>query len=55
MSVRTVAETAEYLRCSKPTVYRLIRDQGLPVVRLGADMRIRQEDLDAWLESRVEK
>ncbi len=48
----TVAEAAELLRVSKPTVYRLIRQQGLPVVKLMADIRLDPDDIAAWVESR---
>lgn len=55
MALLTIPEAAEYLRCSRPMVYKLIRTSGLPCVRVGSDKRIRQQDLDQWLESRVEK
>jgi excisionase family DNA binding protein len=48
----TVAQAAELLAVSKPTIYRLVRNHGLPVVRITSDMRFRPEDIDAWLESR---
>lgn len=49
----TVQQCAELLAVSRPTVYRLVRDHGLPVIRpTGNDMRFRSEDLEAWLESR---
>jgi len=50
----TVAEAAVLLRVSKPTIYRLVRDHGLPVVRpTGNDIRFRPEDLERWLEART--
>ena len=48
----TVAEAAELLRVSKPTLYRLIRQQGLPVVKLMSDIRLDPNDIAAWIESR---
>ena len=48
----TVAKAAELLAVSRPTIYRLVRDHGLPVVRITADIRFRPEDIEAWLESR---
>ena len=48
----TVSDAAELLRVSKPTIYRLIRQQGLPVVRLMADIRLDPDDIAAWVESR---
>jgi excisionase family DNA binding protein len=50
----TVAQAAEFLAVSRPTLYRLVRDHGLPVIRpTGNDMRFRLEDVEAWLDSRV--
>jgi excisionase family DNA binding protein len=44
-------EACPFLRCSKSTLYRLIRRGSLPVVRVGADIRIAPADLEAWVES----
>jgi excisionase family DNA binding protein len=52
-AVYTINETATVLRCSKPTVYRLIKRDGLPVVRLGADLRVPEADLLEWLKART--
>jgi excisionase family DNA binding protein len=50
----TVQQCAELLAVSRPTLYRLVRDHGLPVIRpTGNDMRFRPEDIEAWLDSRV--
>jgi excisionase family DNA binding protein len=50
----TVAQTAQLLAVSRPTLYRLVRDHGLPVVRpTGNDMRFRPEDVEAWLEAKT--
>ena len=48
----TVAEAAERLRVSKPTIYRRIGDGTLPAVRLGnafGPLRILEDELEAWL------
>jgi excisionase family DNA binding protein len=49
---QTVSEVARILRVSKMTVYRLIRQGDLPAVRVGRGFRIRQDDVDRYLESR---
>jgi excisionase family DNA binding protein len=52
--MRTVAEVAERLRCSEPTVRRRIRAGEIPAVRLGAPgsaVRVPVAALDAWLWS----
>jgi excisionase family DNA binding protein len=44
----TVKEVAEYLRVHPATVYRLLRDEGLPGFRIGADWRFNSEQIDHW-------
>jgi excisionase family DNA binding protein len=50
----TPQQLADQWQTSVATIYRLIREDGLPVVRLHAkaDIRIAPEDAAAWLESR---
>ncbi len=51
----TVQETAEYLKCSIPTVYRRIASGELKAYKLGKNtrskraLRIRREDIDTQL------
>jgi excisionase family DNA binding protein len=49
----TVGEVALMLRVSTPTVRRLMREAGLPFVKLGpahsSSVRIDRAELDAWL------
>ncbi len=47
----TVREVAATMRVSTMTVYRLIRDGSLPATRVGKNFRIRQRDVDSYLES----
>ncbi|MBI4730460.1 MAG: helix-turn-helix domain-containing protein [Acidobacteria bacterium] len=47
----TAVEAAERMRISKMTVYRLIKAGKLPAVRIGRSYRVREEDLDRYLES----
>lgn len=52
--VLTPQETAHELTVGTRDVFRLIEEEGLPVVRVGQDkLRIRREDLRTWLASRV--
>lgn len=46
----TVAEVAQQLRVSKMTVYRLVHSGELPAVRVGRSFRVRQDDVDGYLE-----
>lgn len=45
----TVHDVAEYLRISEGKVYRLAKEQQLPVVRIGKTWRFRKDLLDEWL------
>jgi excisionase family DNA binding protein len=50
----TPQQLADQWQVSLATIYRLVREEGLPTVRFHkrADMRIAPEDAAAWLESR---
>lgn len=48
----TVAEVAAFMRVSTMTVYRLIKGQDLPAVRIGKSYRIREGDIDRYLAGR---
>jgi excisionase family DNA binding protein len=45
----TMPDVMQYLRLSRPTVYRLIRAGQLPVVRIGARILFRPESLEAFV------
>lgn len=49
----TVAEVADLFRVSSMTVYRLIRTGELPAVRVGRSYRVREDDLQSYLQSQV--
>jgi excisionase family DNA binding protein len=48
----TIEQTAEWLGLSKPTVYELIYNEGLPTVKLGKSRRIILESLQQWVKER---
>ena len=48
----TVAEVAAAMRVSTMTVYRLIKTGELGAVRVGRSYRIRETDLERFLEER---
>jgi excisionase family DNA binding protein len=52
-SLLTVREVADAMRVSTMTVYRLIRAGSLPAIRVGKHFRIREHDLDAYLEAQT--
>jgi excisionase family DNA binding protein len=47
----TVGEVARQLRVSNMTVYRLISAGELPAIRVGRSYRLREEDVDAYLDA----
>ena len=49
----TVAEVAGVMRVSRMTVYRLIRKGQLKAIRVGRNYRVREKDLDLYLESQA--
>ena len=48
----TVGEVAATMRVSNMTVYRLIKGGELPAIRVGKNYRIRESDMDHYLEQR---
>ncbi len=50
-AVLDVNEAAAYLAVSRQAVYTLIREGKLAHVRVGEAIRLRREDLDAFLEN----
>jgi excisionase family DNA binding protein len=49
----TVAEVANVIRVSRMTVYRLIRRGQLKAIRVGRNYRVREDDLNDYLESQA--
>jgi excisionase family DNA binding protein len=47
----TATEAAERMRVSKMTVYRLIKAGKLPAVQIGKAYRVKETDLESYLES----
>lgn len=54
MDIFKTTQAAQYLGLSKPTLERFRTSGGGPkFAKLGASVRYRKCDLDAWLESRL--
>lgn len=47
----TVEQVADILQVSTKTVRKLIKERKLKATRVGAQIRIRKEDVDSYLES----
>ena len=48
----SVEELARMLQVTTGTVYRLVREDGLPGVRVGGQWRFRRDEFESWLDSR---
>ena len=48
----TVAEVAATMRVSNMTVYRLIKSRELPALRVGKNYRVRESEVDRYLDAR---
>jgi excisionase family DNA binding protein len=46
--VMTVREVCAYLRVSRSTVYRLLKENQIPAFRVGSDWRFNIEEIDRW-------
>ena len=53
MKVLTTKEAYEYLKVSRTTLYRLVRDGRVKSFHVGRNRRFRQEDLDAYIEQQL--
>jgi excisionase family DNA binding protein len=49
LELMTPTELAEYLRISKASVYRLVRQRQIPVSKVGRQLRFRKDTVDMWL------
>lgn len=45
----TVNEVAKILRVSNMTVYRLVKGQQIPAIRVGKNYRIKESDVEKYL------
>ena len=50
----TIAQLQELLQIGRSHAYQIARDE-LPVYRVGRLLRVRREDVEAWLERKLER
>lgn len=50
MRLLTVKDIAKSLSFSEMTVWRLIHEGGLPAIQIGKSLRVKEEDLESWVE-----
>jgi len=48
----TTAEVAKYLRVSRATVYRLVKEGKIPVSRISKHLRFRRDIIDRWVSEK---
>lgn len=46
----TLAELGDWLKISRTTAYRLVREKHIPAYRIGRATRVRRRDVERWLE-----
>jgi excisionase family DNA binding protein len=51
--IMSVAETANYLHVSEPTVRRMISEKEIPFFRIRNQIFVPQLELDEWIQSQV--
>lgn len=50
----TVGDLGHYLRFTKRTIYRLIKQGTIPAIKIGNKWRFDKEAIDTWLRTRIE-
>ena len=48
--ILTIKELSLYLRISKSTLYKLVREGRIPSQKIGRHWRFRKDAIDRWLE-----
>lgn len=53
--IMTIGETAQYLRISQSSLYKLAQDGRIPCQKVGRHWRFRKASIDNWLDERKSK
>ena len=51
--IYTVPEVARYLKLSQSKVYNLVQRNEIPHIKIGRNVRIKESDLDRWLDEQT--
>lgn len=46
----TIDELAKYMRVSRFTIYRLVKDNFIPGTKIGRQWRFQKEEIDRWVK-----
>ena len=49
----TTKDVCAYLRVSLVTIYRMIRDKKIPVIRVSGRWRFIKTEIDKWMEAKT--
>ena len=52
-TILTIPEVARYLKMSKSKIYDLVSKKEIPHIKIGRNVRIRQTDLQLWMEKQT--
>jgi PAS domain S-box-containing protein/excisionase family DNA binding protein len=53
-SIMTVKELAKYMRVHTSTIYRLVRENKIPAIKVGNQWRFKKDSIDKWIEHKDE-
>ncbi len=48
--IMTVPTLAEFLRCDKSTIYRLLKNKKIPAFKIGSDWRFIKANIIGWMQ-----
>lgn len=54
-TVYTVPEVAKQLKLSRSNLYKLVKTEQIPHIKIGKNSRIRHSDLMKWLEDQTQR
>lgn len=50
-AIMTIDDLSQYLKTSKYTIYRLIKEKSIPATRLGGQWRFNKTEIDQWFSN----
>jgi excisionase family DNA binding protein len=53
--ILTLKEVAEYLKLSKLSLYRLLRERKIPGFKIGQQWRFTKDTIDKWIDEKIQK
>lgn len=50
-----IDDLAEYLGYTKRTIYKLIKEEGLPAIKIRRQYRAKKSMIDKWIEDKIHR